>query len=155
MSRALEAGGAATAPLAEAVDPAVHGSAGPWRTALGQLGRNKGAMISLAVLLLVVVACLLAPLYASKVAHVDPFASNVSGTTVVDGKEEPLLAPSSTGLGLGVTPIGPTWNDVSAQRGAEKRMVGLLLNPSGSVGMPRAFIVTEPLPSSSWNACTA
>jgi peptide/nickel transport system permease protein len=110
VSRALEAGGAATAPLAEAVDPAVHGSAGPWRTALGQLVRNKGAMISLAVLLLIIVACLLAPLYASKVAHVDPFTSNVSGTTVVNGKTEPLLAPSSTGLGLGVTPIGPTWN---------------------------------------------
>jgi peptide/nickel transport system permease protein len=92
------------------VDPAVHGSAGPWRTALSQLVRNKGAMISLAVLLLIVVACLLAPLYASKVAHVDPFTSNVSGTTVVNGKTEPLLAPSSTGLGLGVTPIGPTWN---------------------------------------------
>jgi peptide/nickel transport system permease protein len=110
MSGAIEVAGASSAPATAAVDPAVHGSAGPWRTALGQLVRNKGAMASLAVLLLIVVACLLAPLYASKVAHVDPFASNVSGTMVVDGKTQPLLAPSSTGLGLGVTPIGPTWN---------------------------------------------
>src|ERR687883_1075048 len=110
MSGAIEVTGAATAPVTEAVDPAVHGSAGPWRTALGQLVRNKGAIASAVLLLLIVVACLCAPLYASHVAHVDPFSSNVSGTTVVDGKTQPLLAPSSTGLGLGVTPIGPTWN---------------------------------------------
>jgi peptide/nickel transport system permease protein len=96
--------------VAGTVDPAVHGSSGPWRTALGQLARNRGAMASLGVFVLIVVACLCAPLYASSVAHVNPFASNVSGTMVVDGKAEPLLAPSSTGLGLGVTPIGPTWH---------------------------------------------
>jgi peptide/nickel transport system permease protein len=96
--------------VTQAVDPAVHGSAGPWRVAAGQLARNKGAMASLVLLVLIVVACLCAPLYASTVAHVDPFTSNVSGTTVVDGKTRPLLEPSSTGLGLGVTPIGPTWN---------------------------------------------
>ena len=55
-------------------------------------------------------ACLLAPLYASAVAHADPFASNISGTTVVDGVTVPVLAASDTGLGLGVTPIGPTWD---------------------------------------------
>jgi peptide/nickel transport system permease protein len=110
VSGALEVTGAATAPVTEAVDPAVRGSAGPWRTALGQLVRNKGAIASAVLLLLIVVACLCAPLYASHVAHLDPFTSNVSGTTVVDGKEVPLLEPSSTGLGLGVTPIGPTWN---------------------------------------------
>ena len=110
MSGALEVTGAATAPVSQAVDPAVHGSAGPWRTALGQLVRNKGAMVSLALLVLILVACLCAPLYASSVAHVDPFTSNVSGTTVVDGVTTPLLEPSSTGLGLGVTPIGPTWD---------------------------------------------
>jgi peptide/nickel transport system permease protein len=110
VSGALEAMGAGVAPVAGAVDPAVHGATGPWRTALGQLTRNRGAMVSLGVLVLIVLACLCAPLYASSVAHVDPFTSNVSGTTVVNGKAEPLLAPSSTGLGLGVTPIGPTWN---------------------------------------------
>jgi peptide/nickel transport system permease protein len=110
VSGAFEATGAAVAPVAGTVDPAVHGSSGPWRTALGQLARNRGAMASLGVFVLIVVACLCAPLYASSVAHVDPFVSNVSGTMVVDGKTEPLLAPSSTGLGLGVTPIGPTWH---------------------------------------------
>lgn len=85
-------------------------SAGPWRTSLGQLVRNRVAMASLLGLVVVVLACLAAPLYASSVAHTDPFASRVSGTTVVDGRTVPVLRPSSTGLGLGVTPIGPTWD---------------------------------------------
>ena len=85
-------------------------SPGPWRLGLAQLGRNAGAMASLLVLVVVTLACLLAPLYASAVAHTDPFASNISGTTVVDGATVPVLAASDTGLGLGVTPIGPTWD---------------------------------------------
>ncbi len=83
-------------------------SPGPWRLGLAQLRRNTGAMASLLVLIVVTLACLLAPLYASAVAHTDPFASDVSGTTVVDGRTVPVLAASDTGLGLGVTPIGPT-----------------------------------------------
>lgn len=85
-------------------------SPGPWRLALGQLRRNNAAMASLIVLVVVVIACSAAPLYASVVARTDPFASNVSGTTVVGGKTMPVLAASDTGLGLGVTPIGPTWD---------------------------------------------
>jgi len=67
-------------------------------------------MASAIGLVLVVLACLLAPYYASHVAHTDPFTSNVSGSTVIDGKTVPVLRPSSTGLGLGVTPIGPTYD---------------------------------------------
>lgn len=92
------------------LDPAVRAGAGPWRTALGQLARNRGAMAALAVFVLIVLACLAAPLYASRIAHTDPFTSNISGTTVVGGRTVPVLTPSSTGLGLGVTPIGPTWD---------------------------------------------
>jgi peptide/nickel transport system permease protein len=84
--------------------------AGPWRTALRQLVRNRAAMAALALLVLITAACLLAPVYAHSVAHVDPFRSNVSGTTVIDGRSVQLLKPSTTGLGLGVTPIGPTWD---------------------------------------------
>lgn len=87
---------------------AVRPSSGPWRTALGQLGRNRGAMASAVVLVVVLLACLLAPVYAGSIAHTDPFASNVSGTTVLHGRTVPVLRPSTTGLGLGVTPIGPT-----------------------------------------------
>lgn len=67
-------------------------------------------MAALGVLVVITFACLGAPMYAHSVAHTDPFLSNISGTTVIDGKTVQLLQPSSTGLGLGVTPIGPTWN---------------------------------------------
>jgi peptide/nickel transport system permease protein len=67
-------------------------------------------MVSLVVFLLVVVACLLAPVYERSVAHTDAFSSNISGTTVIDGEDVPVLTPSKTGLGLGLTPIGPTWD---------------------------------------------
>jgi len=85
-------------------------SPGPWRTAVADLVRNRSATVAALVLLLVVAACLCAPLYADHIAHTDPFQSRISGTTVVDGKTVPVLTPSSTGLGLGVTPIGPTWD---------------------------------------------
>ena len=58
-----------------------------------------------AVLAVIVLACLLAPLYASRVSGTDPFRSNVNGTAA--GQE--VLAENTAGLGLGVTPIGPTW----------------------------------------------
>jgi len=80
-------------------------SYGPWRTALGQLRRNRAAMASLVVFGVILLVCLLAPFYASTIAHTDPFASNVAGTTVIAGQTVPVLAPSTTGLGLGVTPI--------------------------------------------------
>ena len=89
---------------------AVVASPGPWGTALRQIRRNRSAMASLVVFFLILVVCLLAPLYASSIAHTDPFASNVAGTTVIGGQTVPVLAPSTTGLGLGVTPIGPTWD---------------------------------------------
>lgn len=85
-------------------------SPGPWRTAVADLARNRSATASALVLLVVVVVCLCAPLYADHVAQTDPFRSHVSGTTVVGGKTVPVLTPSSTGLGLGVTPVGPTWD---------------------------------------------
>jgi peptide/nickel transport system permease protein len=100
---APDAGGALIAPPARS-------SVGPWRTSLGQLGRNRAAMAAAAVFVLIVLACVSAPLYAKYVAHTDPFRSNISGTTMVDGKSVPVLTSSSAGLGLGVTPIGPTWD---------------------------------------------
>jgi peptide/nickel transport system permease protein len=62
------------------------------------------------VLVVVVALCLCAPLYAHYVAHTDAFASNLDGETLVNGKLVPVMKNSTTGLGLGVTPIGPTWD---------------------------------------------
>jgi peptide/nickel transport system permease protein len=79
---------------------------GPWALALRRLLRNRSAMASLAVFVVVVLASAAAPWYASHVADVDPFESNVSGTTTVDGKTVPVIEPNPSGLGS--TPIGPT-----------------------------------------------
>ncbi|MFN0282767.1 MAG: ABC transporter permease [Kineosporiaceae bacterium] len=94
-------------------------STGPWRTAARHLRRDRVAIGSFVVLLVIVVACLLAPVYAQQVAGTDAFASNVNGVTVVDGREVPVMEPSTTGLGLGVTPIGPTWDAGSYLLGAD------------------------------------
>jgi peptide/nickel transport system permease protein len=56
---------------------------------------------------LIVLACLAAPLYATYVAKSDPFASNLDGSITLQGQPADIMQSSATGLG--VTPIGPTW----------------------------------------------
>ena len=63
----------------------------------------------------------MAPLYAEHVAHTSPFTSNLNGTTVVDGKTVPVMQPEIGGLGLGVTPIGPTWDPAHYMLGADNQ----------------------------------
>lgn len=75
----------------------------------------------LVVLVMIVVACLAAPLYATYVAHTNPFMSNLDGTTVVNGKSVPVMKQESGGLGLGVTPIGPTWDPRHYMLGADNQ----------------------------------
>jgi peptide/nickel transport system permease protein len=81
----------------------------PWALAGRRLLRNRLAMASLAVFLLIVAVSFAAPLYARYLAHTDPFASNISGTTVVDGRHVPVLQQGGGKLELGEIPIGPTW----------------------------------------------
>ncbi|WP_352800212.1 ABC transporter permease [Mesorhizobium sp. M0320] len=80
-----------------------------WRSALRKLGRDRIAMAAGAFLLLIVLGALAAPLYSSLVSHNDPFHSGLNAKIVVDGRLVPVMQPSTTGLRLGVTPIGPTW----------------------------------------------
>jgi peptide/nickel transport system permease protein len=82
----------------------------PWQIAGRRLARNRLALGSLALFVLVVVVSLLAPVYARNIAHTDPFVSNVSGTTVVNGKRVSVLQQGGGALGIGETPIGPTWH---------------------------------------------
>lgn len=82
----------------------------PWALAARRLWRNRIAMAALGLFVLICLVCLAAPLFAHDVAHVDPFSNNLNGTTIVDGKRVPLLQQASSGLRLGVTPIGPTWD---------------------------------------------
>src|SRR5262245_42304297 len=103
MSEAL-LGAPATTPTSS------YAGASPWALARRRLVRNKVAMAMVVVLGVIVVLCLAAPFYAEHVAHTDPFSSNLDGTTVVNGETVPVMQPEEEGLGLGVTPIGPTWD---------------------------------------------
>jgi peptide/nickel transport system permease protein len=67
-------------------------------------------MGALVLFLLIVVISFLAPFYASHIANTDPFVSNISGTTVVDGKQVDVVQQGGGELGLGEIPIGPTWH---------------------------------------------
>lgn len=65
-------------------------------------------MACLAVFILIVIVSLLAPAYASW-ADTDPFRSTLDATIKIDGQDIPVMEQSTEGLGLGYTPIGPTW----------------------------------------------
>jgi peptide/nickel transport system permease protein len=82
----------------------------PWAVAARRLSRNRTAMASLALFLLIVLVSLLAPVYAAHIAHTNPFVNNLNGTTVVGGKAVPIMQQGGGTLGLGETPIGPTWD---------------------------------------------
>jgi peptide/nickel transport system permease protein len=82
----------------------------PWALAGRRLLRNRIALAALAGFAVIVVACLAAGWYAHDVAHTQPFESTIDGTTIIDGKEAPVMVQGTGGLGLGVTPIGPTWD---------------------------------------------
>jgi peptide/nickel transport system permease protein len=99
---AIEVGGAAPRDRAAGL--------GPYTLARRRLLRNRTAMVSLVVFVLVVLACLSAPIYAHDIAHVDPFQSNPNGTTIVNGKRVAILQQGGGALGIGTTPIGPTWD---------------------------------------------
>jgi peptide/nickel transport system permease protein len=81
---------------------------GPWALAFAKLTGNRAAMAALAVFVLIVIACLSAPLYA-RWAGVDPFVSTLDKIITIDGQDVPVMEQSTEGLGLGYTPLGPTW----------------------------------------------
>src|SRR5436305_7811999 len=82
----------------------------PWALAGRRLRRNRIALAALGLFLLIVLLCLAAPLYAHDVAHVNPFAPNLNGHTVVNGKVVQVMQQGGGTLHLGETPIGPTWD---------------------------------------------
>lgn len=65
-------------------------------------------MLALALFLAIVTACALAPAYASW-SGVEPFKSSLDKVITLNGAEQPVMELPKTGLALGYTPIGPTW----------------------------------------------
>ena len=116
--------------------------------------RNKLAMASLALFVLIVVVSLLAPFYANHLAKTDPFSSNLTGTTNVNGKEVEVVQQTQSGLGLGVIPIGPTWHS-RFLLGADDNGRDIAVT-SSPVRMPRESRPSTMTPTvaswTSWNA---
>lgn len=101
--------------------PGVTAAQGPWAAAVRQLRHNRTAMAATAVLVLIVLVSLAAPIYARYIAHTNPFQSDVNGTLTIGGRPVPILQPNTQGLGLGVTPIGPTWHFANYFLGADNQ----------------------------------
>src|ERR1700736_6575840 len=75
---------------------------GPYKLAWRRLRRNKVALGFGGLFLLIVVLCLLAPVYSHDVAHIGPATENITGTVKGGGKVENIVSVTSI-------PIGPTW----------------------------------------------
>ena len=76
---------------------------GPWKLAARRLRRNYVAQGFFVLFLLIVVLCLLAPFYASHIAHIGPNTNNVTGTINIGGKTTDVVSPDGV-------PIGPTFS---------------------------------------------
>ncbi|HEV3187513.1 MAG TPA: ABC transporter permease [Acidimicrobiales bacterium] len=107
--------------LAENGATSARGPESPWRSSFRQLRRNKAAMGAFVLLVFIVTACLLAPIYAHHLAHENPFTSNLNGTIRLGNKTVNVLQANTQGLGLGVTPIGPTWHFSTYFLGADSQ----------------------------------
>jgi peptide/nickel transport system permease protein len=75
---------------------------GPYALAWRRFRRNKVAMAFGVLFLVLVVMCLLAPVYSSDIAKIGPNTNNVTGTIKVGGKEKDVVSPDGV-------PIGPTF----------------------------------------------
>ncbi|MBS1096464.1 ABC transporter permease [Gluconobacter sphaericus] len=71
------------------------------------LTRRDGAFAAL-LLASIIFACLFAPLYAA-LNRIDPFSSDIAGTTIRNGQHVDLMQPNDNPLHLGLSPIGPDW----------------------------------------------
>src|SRR3954464_8947399 len=82
----------------------------PWELGWRRLRRNRLALASLALFIVIAVISFAAPLYADHVAHTDPFDNNLTGKPIVNGKKGDIMQQGGGVLLLGVNPIGPTWD---------------------------------------------
>jgi peptide/nickel transport system permease protein len=89
----------------------------PWALAGRRLRRNYVALAFLGVFLLVVVCCLLAPVYASHISHLGENDENAGGVIHENGRTIPVISKGGSQFGkngqvhlkAGGIPIGPQW----------------------------------------------
>ncbi len=109
---------------------------GPYALAWRRLRRNRVALAFGAMFILIVVLCLLAPLYSSQIAHTGPNDQHVSEVVNVGGKPRDVV--SAVGI-----PLGPTWHGrflLGADPGGRDIAVRLLYGGRNSLEI--GFIAT-------------
>jgi peptide/nickel transport system permease protein len=101
----------ATAALAAEEPAAAIRGRSPWYLAVRRLRRNYVAFAFLALFVLIVVACALAPVYSKYVAHTDANSNHVTDKVRVHGKLVDVVTPGGVVNGklTSAIPIGPTW----------------------------------------------
>ena len=112
-------------------------SPGPWALALRRLRRDRAALAFGAVFLLIALALLAAPLYASEVAHTSPSENHLTAQTVIDGKPTNVVS-------LGGIPIGPTWHAeyfLGGDENGRDLMVRLLYGARTSLAIGAAAVL--------------
>jgi peptide/nickel transport system permease protein len=123
----------------EAERERAHG-VGPWRLGVRRLRRNRVALCFGFLFVLLVAACLAAPLWADHVAHTGPNENHLSDTIEIDGETKNVV-------GLDGIPIGPTWHGqffLGADSNGRDIMVRLLYGGRNSllIGIASALITT-------------
>ncbi|HEY1457385.1 MAG TPA: ABC transporter permease [Solirubrobacteraceae bacterium] len=90
-------------PVALAGEGSLPPGLGPYQLAFKRLRGNRVALAFGLLFVLIVVLCLLAPVYAKDIAHTTPAANHITEKIVIDGKQREVV--SLVGI-----PIGPTWH---------------------------------------------
>ena len=119
--------------------------AGPWQLAWRRLRRDKLGLAFGVLFVLLVAACLAAPLWAKHVAHTTPDENHLTDTIEQDG--ETVNVVSLEGI-----PIGPTWQGeffLGADGNGRDNMVRLLYGGRNSllIGIIAAVITTAARPA--------
>jgi peptide/nickel transport system permease protein len=88
----------------------------PWVLAGRRLRRNYVALAALGVFFLVVICCLLAPVYVSQVSHLGQNDTNTGGVVIEHGQKVHVISQGGTKIVngqpkivFGGIPIGPQW----------------------------------------------
>jgi len=101
---------AAELAAAEGGGQAIRGRS-PWYLAWRRLRRNYFAFAALGLFIVVVAACMAAPLYANHVAHTGPYDEHILDTVTVNGKKLQVVSQGGVinGKLVASVPIGPQW----------------------------------------------
>ena len=114
--------------------------ASPWRLAGRRLRRDKSALFFGGLFIVLVLACLAAPLWANQIAHTTPEENHLTDTIEKDGETVNVVA-------LDGVPIGPTWQGeffLGADQLGRDNMVRLLYGGRNSllIGVVAAALTT-------------